>query len=158
MNEFVNVMTFHPERNINFGIDEKSRQHLYDSLMYAKSYNKKIVLLGNHSSNFDAPIYQFILEQLYESIAHKPIIRFFCGAYMYYHPSVSPFNVCFDTTLVFGKEDMTKILRYIMKTDYPHKKELCEKIIKQTQETFASNPEEITVLYPYAGREHNDPT
>lgn len=75
-----------------------SKEFLQEAIQLQKQTGKKIMILGTHSSNFDAAAYQYVLEKHCDIEGYD--LRFLCGTYMHYSDSVNKFNTAFNTTLV----------------------------------------------------------
>jgi hypothetical protein len=144
---------------VDVKIDKHSENNFLTALVKSKLENKKLIIIGNHMSHMDAPIYNYILQILTDDVKKKhkidiEKIRFVCWAYMYYSKPIRHYNNSFDTTFVIWVNDIWEYIRFILENLW---KEYLEKFEKEIQQTLLKNKEkEIMVLFPYWWRAKSD--
>lgn len=135
-------------------MDTQSFQNFTSALERSKVENRKIVLLSNHQSHFDTFVLDYVFEELVQMMcAQNPSldvkkIRFICGAYMYYSPSVRNFIVGVDTAFVFGEKDIKEITKFLLSHQ---RKDVIQSLKESAVDSIQRRPDsEMTILYPYA--------
>lgn len=131
-------------------IDDHSMEHLKIAYEQALKEGKKIILLSNHSSHLDGPIIDYIFTQRLNLLDKK--LRFLSWAYMFYNKQVRPFIIGSNTTFVYGPSDFGQIVRTILRTHWKKGMVLLQKFQDAVQSSISWNPEEVMLIFPYAGR------
>lgn len=135
----------------DINIDDHSMEHLKIAYEQSLKEGKKIILLSNHSSHLDGPIIDYIFTQRLNLLDRK--LRFLSWAYMFYNKQVRPFIIGSNTTFVYGPSDFWQLVRGILRT-YGKKEgmALLQKFQDAVQSSISWNPEEVMLIFPYAGR------
>jgi hypothetical protein len=142
-------------------------------------------VLGTHESHLDAYAFEAALNALSQGeygLDALGIVRFVCGAYMYFNGSVRAFNPAANSLFVLGPSDNEKVTKYLQGFDpaplpksapahgnttagedvlwskapsRPENREALRALIalnKQVVAAYGNRLREILVLFPYAGR------
>ncbi len=136
-------------------ITSESHRNFKNAIEFAKTKDKKLVILANHISHFDAPFldYAFTQDLLHDSDMD---VRLVCWAFMYYNTHVRPFVKCFNTTFVFWPADSREMMETIRQNDRQNGTSDF-KLFRTLKDSFeagmnSNKDNEITILFPYAWR------
>ncbi|EKE28007.1 MAG: hypothetical protein ACD_3C00111G0024 [uncultured bacterium (gcode 4)] len=136
-------------------ISNESVMNLNRAINKAGAQGKKLVILANHISHFDAPFLDYAFTE--KLLKGKDMdVRLVCWAFMYYNSHVRPFVKCFNTTFVFWPADSRDMMETIRQNDKRNNKgdfKLFRPLKNMFEATISSNGKnEITILFPYAWR------
>jgi len=149
MNNFVENMID------NVYITDSSYINFKNALEKAKQEWRKIIILWNHASHMDAPIYQYLFDKIVlPKTKSKFNTRFLCWAFMYYSKIVRAYNICFNTMFVMWPADIVEMTKY-WRSQWKPFIESIRKLKNKILEWVKSDKDEILIIYPYAWRSTN---
>lgn len=136
----------------NTQITDESMIKFRNAILKSRKENKKVIVLWNHTSHMDAPVYQYLFDSI---ILPKSFfnfkIRFLCWAFMYYSKIVRAYNICFNTMFVMWPTDIIEITKY-WRSQWKWFIENIRNLKNRIVEWIKSDNDEILIIYPYAGR------
>lgn len=150
-------------------MDNRSRDMFQEAQEIAADQDRKLVILGTHSSHFDALAFEAAIYEASQKtygLDAPGIARFLCGAYMYYTPAVRPFTPAHHSLFVFGPHDakaVTQSLKEIPATPESSTREDSREGLNALRflrdavvAGYGNRQEEMLVVFPYAGRGTGD--